>query len=372
MKLLYASLYTLTSSATDCAPVYIRVSGDGSILRVTLEERYSGNSNVKNYDITYNGVTQRTPTPISGAHLKGYIYSFDFEYDDSVKSISIKSPKSDTWFDLFYNTVLVDAKTFTVSWNGTANEPSRVSGYIKSKTGAFSNSTNVLDIGINKPTSYDARIMRLNAYYYNSTLSTANMQTHEIAENVPYEQEYTYTGIKYASGRVLWYKIMIGFYDGVDPSTEPENCVEYLELTSPIYIGFASSQVPPPLHLTYLSPTAGGKNKITWELSEADVSLTVTQTELERSTNGGSTWTKIYKDAGTSFTDTIGSDWDSVMYRARTYSGSTASNYLTGEAVPITKTNLFIGVGGIPVAVSGLYLGMDGLKQISPIMYVGS
>lgn len=50
---------------------------------------------------------------------------------------------------------------------------------------------------------------------------------------------------------------------------------------------------------------------------------------LERSTDGGSGWSKIYEGTALSFTDTITKGWSSVMYRVKAYDPYTSSGWTT-------------------------------------------
>jgi hypothetical protein len=53
---------------------------------------------------------------------------------------------------------------------------------------------------------------------------------------------------------------------------------------------------------------------------------------LERSSDGGSNWTQIYKGTATTYTDTITKGWPTVQYRVKAYDPYTESGYTTSTS----------------------------------------
>lgn len=68
---------------------------------------------------------------------------------------------------------------------------------------------------------------------------------------------------------------------------------------------------------------AGGTVSISWTAATDSQGDALTY-QLERSTNGGSTWTKIYDGGQLAYTDTINQSWTTVRYRVRAYDVYTA------------------------------------------------
>lgn len=60
-----------------------------------------------------------------------------------------------------------------------------------------------------------------------------------------------------------------------------------------------------------------------------------TRYHLERRVNGGS-WIEIYSGTNTSYTDSVGSTWNSVAYRVRAYNEDGYSSYRTSSTITVT------------------------------------
>lgn len=76
----------------------------------------------------------------------------------------------------------------------------------------------------------------------------------------------------------------------------------------------------------------GGKTLvITWTAS-TDTDGNLSGYILERSTDGGTTYSQIYKGTKLTYTDTIDKTWSTVQYRVCAYDPYTKSGYTTGEA----------------------------------------
>lgn len=84
---------------------------------------------------------------------------------------------------------------------------------------------------------------------------------------------------------------------------------------------------------------------VSWSTSIDEQGDTV-KYQLERSTNNGSSWTKIYDGTSLSYTDTVSASWNTVQYRVRAYDNNNLySAYKTSE----NKTVLRLSIANITV-----------------------
>ena len=84
-----------------------------------------------------------------------------------------------------------------------------------------------------------------------------------------------------------------------------------------------------PASIAVPNEVKGGKSLvISWgAASDADGNLS--GYILERSTDGGTNWSQVYKGAALTYTDTITKGWTSVKYRVKAYDPYTSSGYTT-------------------------------------------
>lgn len=98
----------------------------------------------------------------------------------------------------------------------------------------------------------------------------------------------------------------------------------------------------------------GGSVKVSWAAS-TDAENNLEGYKLERSTDGGSTWTQIYQGGETSYTNTVAFGTESVMYRVRAYDAEGLhSGYRTSGQVQVVNNHAPAAPNGInvPTAVN--------------------
>lgn len=61
---------------------------------------------------------------------------------------------------------------------------------------------------------------------------------------------------------------------------------------------------------------------------------------LERSTNGGSSYTQVYTGANTTFTETVGSDWTQLQYRVKAINADGESPYTVSPAIEVVSSQV--------------------------------
>lgn len=135
----------------------------------------------------------------------------------------------------------------------------------------------------------------------------------------------------------------------VQVSQNQPNIVLYVDCVR-LEVEYTSLNSPPgtPLNLTTPGTIArGSKPLITWGTS-TDTDGNLSGYKLERQYNGGA-WTQIYSGALRSYTDTIGSTWNTVAYRVKAYDVAAAeSAYRTGSTITVT--------GGVEIHPPGVSL----------------
>ena len=140
------------------------------------------------------------------------------------------------------------------------------------------------------------------------------------------------------------------------------------ETESPVYTVSNNGGYYVPYNLQWSSPVRGCPVQVQWG-TFLDMKGVF---QLQRSVNGGD-WQMIYAGESNRFTDTAG-DWETVAYRVRTYRGygDYYSIWVEGAAAEVGKSNLYVGVNGVPRPVSAVYLGRGGgMISVPPMMHVG-
>ena len=111
-----------------------------------------------------------------------------------------------------------------------------------------------------------------------------------------------------------------------------------------------------PAKITVPTTINGGESiTISWTAS-TDAENNLEGYELERSTNGGSTWTNVYRGSALNTGNKVAFGTESVMYRVRAYdSGGLYSGYRTSSQVTVINNNAPTAPPSItvPVAVKG-------------------
>lgn len=170
----------------------------------------------------------------------------------------------------------------TVSWGAASDEQGNLEGYI-------------LERSVNGGSTWSQ-------IYQGSALSTTNT-------------------VQYGTYSVM-YRVKAYDSEGLESGYKTSSQVMVINNTAPTAPG--SITVPETI-------LAGGSAVISWTAATDSQGDTLTY-QLERSTNGGSTWTKIYDGGQLSYTDAVGQSWATVRYRVRAYDVYTAySPYTTGD-----------------------------------------
>ena len=87
-----------------------------------------------------------------------------------------------------------------------------------------------------------------------------------------------------------------------------------------------------PAYITVPSAVNGGSTLVISWTAASDSDGNLSGYILERSTDGGSTYTQVYKGSSLTYTDTITKGWTTVMYRVKAYDSYDAqSGYTTSE-----------------------------------------
>ena len=172
--------------------------------------------------------------------------------------------------------------TITVSWGASSDAQGNLEGYI-------------LERSTNGGSSWSQ-------IYQGSALSTTNTV-----------QFGTYS---------VTYRVKAYDSEGLQSAYKTSSQVTVINNTAPTAPG--SITVPVPV-------LAGGTVSISWTAATDSQGDALTY-QLERSINGGSTWTKIYDGGQLAYTDTINQSWTTVRYRVRAYDVYTAySPYTTSD-----------------------------------------
>ena len=172
--------------------------------------------------------------------------------------------------------------TITVSWGASSDAQGNLEGYI-------------LERSTNGGSSWSQ-------IYQGSALSTTNT-------------------VQFGTYSVM-YRVKAYDSEGLQSGYKTSSQVTVINNTAPTAPG--SITVPEPV-------LAGGTVSISWTAATDSQGDALTY-QLERSTNGGSTWTKIYDGGQLAYTDTINQSWTTVRYRVRAYDVYTAySPYTTSD-----------------------------------------
>ena len=81
----------------------------------------------------------------------------------------------------------------------------------------------------------------------------------------------------------------------------------------------------------------GESTTIQWQSVSDATSYT-----LERSNNGGSSYTQVYTGANTTFTETVGSDWTQLQYRVKAINADGESPYTVSPAIEVVSSQVLV------------------------------
>lgn len=350
MKFLYHSLEDLT---LDKLQTHLFVKTDGNLLYVILRPVQTSGVD---YDvgltasITYNGQTKSvTSDPYRETTVT-------FPYADNVKTVRL------TAGEVKYDGEKMGA-SMSFTWKGSFADPDPVVTF--RCNGARERNNEVFEwSGTAEGCVCGLTLVfeRVFQYVYNAW----NNGMQKISMPV-WESPYTRaTNIALEEGDRLYYVAYIGAYRNADDPWE--DYVGLTEVITPVHTVAGRMSPFTPYLLEYGSPVLGARLKVTWN-EVVDDKYEIRSYELERSVDGGD-FTLVYAGSSTTFTDTLGSSWSTVSYRVRC-EGYSYSLWKTGETKTPCRSNLYVGVGGVPTLASGLYVGRDGIRTAEPMIRVG-
>lgn len=179
-----------------------------------------------------------------------------------------------------------------------------------------------------------------------------------------YVYENQMNDIMVGAGSRMQYRIEVAVYADEVSADEGygERFLGLADVTTPNYIISAHHAQSAPFSLTYRSPVAGARVRVSWQ-AHADANTFT----LERSCDGGA-FVRVYEGTKRSFIDTVPKDAVTVAYRV----SSASSSWWYGESELVGHSNLYIGTPHGIRAIGGLYVGESGeVHEITPIMSVG-
>ncbi len=203
-------------------------------------------------------------------------------------------------------TTIKGGSTITVSWTAATDAENNLEGY-------------ELDRSINGGSTWTN-------IYRGSALSTSN-------------------AVAFGTESVM-YRVRAYDSEGLYSGYRTSNQVTVINNTAPSV----------PAKITVPTTINGGESiTISWTAS-TDAENNLEGYELERSTNGGSTWTNVYRGSALSTSNAVAFGTESVMYRVRAYdSEGLYSGYRTSSQVTVINNNAPTAPPSItvPIAVKG-------------------
>ncbi len=332
----------------------VMVKTDGEFLYVTLVPVQTSGVD---YDtgltasVTYNGQTKAVS---SNPYRETTV---TFPYADDVKTLRL------TAGTVTYNRENVGS-SITFTWKGSLADPDPA--VVFQCNGARETGNEVFEWSGSAEGCVCGIVLlysRLFQYVYNEW-NRGEQKLLETKWESPYTRQLNYV---ITEGERLYYIAYIGAYRSREDAWE--DYVGLTEVITPIQTVTGMSEPFIPHTLEYGSPVLGARLKVTWN-EVRDDKYRITLYELERSVDGGE-FTLVYGGTSTTFTDTVGSTWTSVRYRVRC-KAHVYSSWKTGEKKFPLRSNLYVGIGGVPVLASGLYVGKDGtIRRAEPMIRLG-
>ena len=143
----------------------------------------------------------------------------------------------------------------------------------------------------------------------------------------------------------VWAVNTEGFYDAGRWNYHSDGVRPALILPSTLFVsndGTVSTNTAPstPWNISVPSSIMGGTNiSISWAKS-SDAESNLAGYKVERSTDGGWSWSRIYQGTATSTTDSITNGWSTVMYRVKAYdTEGLESGWRTSSRVTVVNNN---------------------------------
>ena len=178
------------------------------------------------------------------------------------------------------------------------------------------------------------------AYFGNSSGGNRNRIAYNGSSAAGWWLRSSYTGNNY----YVWYVGSGGSYDNWSYSN-PYGVRPALILPSTLLVsddGTVSTNTAPstPGSISVPSSIMGGTNiSISWAKS-SDAESNLAGYKVERSTNGGSSWSQIYQGTATSTTNNVAFGTTSVMYRVKAYdTEGLESGWRTSSQVTVVNNN---------------------------------
>ena len=351
-QLLYRSIDTLSIGGS----VFIlRVTTDGETLTADFEQNPASGTVENLFDLeVYYGNESRIVT--IGTRLSGTV---TFPYDSSIRQITLNGASA-----VYGGTDLGTTASF--SWGTGYGNPLPQSEFLPDGPETVSNIA--VQCTVTAPADKYPALLGVWIYRYSGTRGWQMVQALNLEEKHGGNAWFLMVS-PFSEGNQVRYRYVTAYYSSAEAALYRSSDYDAIaEEESPVYIVSDNGGYFVPYNLAWSSPTAGCPVQISWGTYLNMDGIF----QLQRSVDGGA-WTLIYAGESNSFTDTAG-EWSTVAYRVRSYEGygDYYSQWVTGDAVDVGRTNLYVGVNGIPTPASGIYLGRDGgIHSCIPMMHAG-
>lgn len=339
-QLLYRSIDSLTIGGT----VFIlRITTDGETLTVDFQQnpRSGTVENIFDLDVYYGNAVQ---TVSIGTRLSG---SVTFPWDSGISRITLDGASV-----VYGGSDL--GQTATFSWGTVYGNPLPEADFLPDGPERVSNIA--VRCTVTAPEEKYPALLGVWVYRYNSTHGWQMVQALNLGDDHGGDAWFLMVS-PFSTGNQIKYHYVTAYYSTAEAALYRGSDYEAVaEDESPVYIVSDNGGYFVPYNLEWTPPTANCPVQITWGTYLNMKGIF----QLQRSVDGGD-WTLVYSGESNRFTDTAG-EWDTVSYRIRTYEGygEYYSQWVTGTATEVGRTNLYVGVNGIPTPASGIYLGRDG------------
>jgi len=352
-QLLYRSVDALTIGST---AFILRVKTDGTNLTVDFEQNPRSVTSESLFDVdVYYGNTVKTVS--IGSRNSG---STVFPYDSEISAITLSGAGVVSGGTDF-------GSIASFAWGTGYGRPLPEADFLPDGPERVSNSA--VRCTVTCPAGKYPALLGVWAYRYNEKHGWQLQQTLNLSSQYGGDA-WHHIAHPYVTGDLIRYTCVYAYYSNAESALRRGSDYEALaEMHSPAYTVSDNGGYYVPYDLSWSVPTKGCPVQISWG-TFLDMKGIF---ELERCADGGE-WVLIYAGASNRFTDTAG-EWDTVSYRVRSYkgSGSFYSQWLTGDVTQVGRTNLYIGVGGVPTPASGIYVGQGGsILPCIPMIHAGA
>jgi len=335
MKILYR---TFTPLSVDGVSLHVSAESDGDELFVSLANASPYGSPIM-FTISYNGTTE------SYSSADFLSCSFVFPYSDSVKTL-----------------VLSDAGGLnTVVWQGNYADPTP--SVSMTFSGIRQGDATLFSFSYLSPNLYPAHLAtelyRRESYgWVKIGSSHGKNPTAAASYSVPVSE---------SAGRR--YKLVLTFGAYSSSSAAFDEYIGLSTLETP-ELTLTEANTPYTPHSFTIS-VSGADAVCSWA-GVTDISFPVDGYSLLRTVNESGSYTEVYRGVSPSYTDRIPASATSVRYRICALSDGVASTPNTGDCIPASPSNVYVGKNGAPLLASAVYVGKNGsVTQASKIAYVG-